>query len=379
MAENFTLNPVEGGLFVGRKEIMREMLAELTNPESHAGFCLLGRRRMGKTSIFRELESELSGRKGVVFAYLSLADLADVSVKTFAEQLSMAVLEASRKKGILPLEYSMDALMKSPREVIQSSLSKVKLTDQISDELSFFFESGKGKNEDDVEAVHRAFDLGDKLAKAHGSKFVLVLDEFPEILKLDDGEQMVKMFRTIHDKQRNTALIISGSEKKTLEQVALSPESPFYKQLIFVELQPFSFEETVQFLKKYGLVLSDADARKLYYVSGGMPYYLQYFGRSGKLTQDIDAAIANFIKEEGGVFFSEELGKLSKKEKVIVRAIAAGESSPTGIAEKSGEPVTSVSSYLVSLQRKEIVEKARKAEYVLSDRLFALWMQERYR
>ena len=378
MAQHFTLNPVYGESFIGRKEILGEMAKELSDPGSHIGFCLHGRRRVGKTSILQELECELSRKKGIVFAYLSLFDLADVSVKTFTEQLSITILEAFRKKGVLPLEYSVDALMNSPKEVIESALSKIKIGYQLSEELEFFFEFRNNKIENYTEVVHRAFNLGERLAEAGGNKFILVLDEFPEILKVENGEQIVKMFRTIHERQKNTAIILSGSEKRTLELVALSSASPFYKQLVSVKVPPFSFEETIDFLKRYGLRLSEESAKKLYDITGGVPFYLQYIGRSVKLSNDVDGAMAEFLAQEGGVFFREEFERLTEKEKAMVRAIAAGECTPTGIAKKSGEPVTSVSSYLVSLQEKEIVKKAEKANYVLADRLFSLWIRDRY-
>lgn len=378
MPRYFTLTPVSGEQFVGRRELLKEMVKELTNPKSNVGFCLHGRRRVGKTSILQELEYELSKKWGVVIAYLSLYDLADLSLKTFTEQLSITVLEAFRKRGVLPFEYSINVLVKSPKEVIESTLSKIKVGTALSDELKFFLEFRKEKTENYTEIVRRAFDLGEKLAEASGTKFILVLDEFPEMLRVENGEQIIKMFRTIHEKHRHTAVIISGSEKRTLEMVALGSASPFYKQLIPKKISPFSFDETLEFLKIYQLKLSDASAKKLYEVTGGVPFYLQYIGRSVKLTNNIDMATDEFLKEEGNVFFSEEFERLSEKERAVVRAIATSENTPSGIAEKSGEPVTSVSSYLVSLQDKGVVKKAEKANYVLSDHLFSLWVKKRY-
>lgn len=378
MDANFTLTPVCGKKFVGRRETLKEILGELTDRKSTVGFCLHGRRRVGKTSILRELECEISDKKGIVIAYLSLYDLGNLSLKTFTEQLSATVLEAFRKKGSLPLEYSISALMKSPREVVDSALSRIKLGAEISEELRFFLEFRGEKQADYTDAVRRAFSLGEKLAGASGSKFILILDEFPEILKVENGEQVVKMLRTIQERQKNTSLIISGSEKKTLETVALSSASPFYKQLVSKQVSPFSFEETLEFLKRYRMHVSKEGAEKLHQITGGVPFYLQYLGRSAGLSGSIDSAIDEFLREEGNIFFTEEFQKLTEKEKAVVRAIASGESSPTGIAEKSSEPVTSVSSYLVVLQEKEVVSKTDKATYALADQLFSKWLKRKY-
>jgi len=378
MTTRFTLVPVYGERFVGRKEILGEMIKEASDPRSNNGFCLHGRRRVGKTSILKELEYELSKKEEIVIAHMSLYELADLSLKTFTEQLSAAVLKSFREKNVLPLEYTIDILMKSPGEVVDSALSKIKLGVDISKELRYFLEFRKEKAENYTDAIKRAFDLGEKLAKASKIKFILILDEFPEILKVEDGKQIVKMLRTLHEEHQHTTMIIAGSEKRTLEAVALGSASPFYKQLIPRKVTPFSFDETCEFLKKYGVKLSEEETKRLYEVTGGVPFYLQFIGRSMKTPKKIEDAIEEFIGEEGSVFFSEELEKLSEKEKVITIAIAKGAKTPTEIAESSGEPVTSVSSFLVGLQEKDVVVKVEKARYELVDGLFLFWLKRQY-
>ena len=378
MDKYFTLIPVYGDGFVGRKDLVKELVDEISNPRSRIGFCLHGRRRVGKTSILKELEYEVSKNKKIIVAYISLYELADLTLKTFTEQLSAAVLEAFRVKDVLPFEYTIETLSKSPKEVISSALSKVRIGTGLSEELRFFLEFRKEKQDNYTEVIKRAFDLGEKLASHSKNKFVMILDEFPEILKIENGLQIVKMFRTLHEKQKNTAIIISGSEKRTLEAVALSEASPFYKQLIPKKIHPFSFEEMKEFLTKYGVKISEGDTKKLYRITEGVPFYLQYIGRSVTKLKDIGIAIDEFLREEGNVFFSEELEKLSDKEKIITIAIAKGATTPTEISKSCSELVTSVSRYLVTLQAKDVVKKTDKANYMMTDTLFALWMKKKY-
>lgn len=379
MKTSFTLTPVYGSKFVGRKELLKRLKTEVADPKTTLGFCLYGRRRVGKTSILKELEFELSKDKKVVVAYLSLYELSDLSLKTFTEQLSKTVLEAFRRQKALPLEYSIDVLMKSPGQVIDSALSKIQIGTALSDELKFFLEFKRERPENYTEIVKRAFDLGEKLAKSSKTSFILILDEFPEIIKLENGEQIVKIFRTLHENQEHTTLIISGSEKRTLELVALGSASPFYKQLVQMKVPPFSLEETREFLKKYGLKLPEKDVETLYTMTGGLPFYLQYIGRSANILKNVDKAITEFVDEEGNLFFKEEFEKLSEKEKGIVVAISKGSKSPTEISKNSNEQVTSVSRYLVLLQEKGVVAKLEKATYALVDNLFSFWIRQRYK
>lgn len=378
MKNGFTLTPAYGDNFVGRKGILSKIAKEIKNPGNNMGFCLHGRRRVGKTSILKELELELSGSRNIVVAYISLYELADLSLRTFTEQLSLAVLESFRRKKVLPLEYAIPVLLKSPKEVVESALSKIKVGAEISKEISFFLEFKRGEHSNYTEAAKRAFGLGEKLAQASGKAFVLILDEFPEILKVENGAQLVKVLRTVHEGHKKTTLIISGSERQTLEMVALGGASPFYKQLIPIQIPPFSFEETKEFIRKYGLRLSESGTRKLFEYTAGVPFYLQYIGRSAKIGMGIEQAIGEFVKEEGNLFFREEFGKLSPNERKIVLAAARGAISPTNISQSSGEAVTSVSSYLVSLQGKGVVKKTGKGEYALVDVLFEVWLRAKY-
>lgn len=51
----FTLRPAVGENFVDWEEVLGAMMETLTDPKLEMGFALVGQRRIGKTSILREL------------------------------------------------------------------------------------------------------------------------------------------------------------------------------------------------------------------------------------------------------------------------------------------------------------------------------------
>ena len=57
----FTLRPVKGEGFIDREELLDEMVSELRDTESTTGYALYGKRRIGKTSILKEVQRRLSG------------------------------------------------------------------------------------------------------------------------------------------------------------------------------------------------------------------------------------------------------------------------------------------------------------------------------
>ncbi|MGY4707019.1 hypothetical protein ACVNPS_04605 [Candidatus Bipolaricaulota sp. J31] len=59
----FTLRPVRGEAFLDREELVTEMVEALSSPTERTGFALMGKRRMGKTSVFLEVARRLRGSR----------------------------------------------------------------------------------------------------------------------------------------------------------------------------------------------------------------------------------------------------------------------------------------------------------------------------
>lgn len=375
--KEFLLTPATGASFVGRKELINELLEELAEQKSHIGFCLYGRRRIGKTSVLMKLKSLLNNRKDVVVAYLSLYDFADLSPKTVGEEMVNAVMSAYQEKDLLPLKIKVRKLLDAPLDIVMELLKNVKIEATVLEHIKILLEHGR-KKENYSEYIRHAFNIGETMAKATSTKCILILDEFPEIIKVENGIQLVKMLRTQYETQKNTALVISGSIKKTLEMVAVSESSPFYKQLVPKLLLPFSEEETGEFLKLYLGKVDKKEVKRLHELTGGLPFYLQFIGRSSQYTGNIDEAVSKFISQEGNLFFKEEFEKLGDKEKMIVISLSKGKKNLTDIAKELGEPTTTIGRYLPVLIEKELVIKESRGTYRLLDRLFEQWAREKF-
>ncbi len=78
----FLLEPATGDSFVGREKLLEEMLIDLRDTTSWMGYAIYGTRRIGKTSVFKELERELKGEEKIVVIYLSLWDFVEPSTLT---------------------------------------------------------------------------------------------------------------------------------------------------------------------------------------------------------------------------------------------------------------------------------------------------------
>ena len=374
----FVLTPAVGKYFVGRKDIIRDISKELKDKNSHVGFCLYGRRRVGKTSVLMELKYLLHEKKDIVVAYLSLYDIADLSMETFADEIINAVISAYQEKNLFPLQVKIRNLLNAPLDVVLDLLKNTKLEATVFEHIRILIGHAGTKKENYSEYIRHAINTAELLAKATSTKCVLILDEFPEILNIENGLQLVKMLRTQYEIQKRTALVISGSIKKTLEAVALADTAPFYKQLVPKHLLPFTEEETLEFLKLYLGKIDKMEAKKLHQLTSGLPFYLQFIGRSTKYSANMEDAIQKFIDQEGSLFFREEFEKISEKEKLIVVALSGGKMRQGDIAKKLDEQPTTIGRYLPMLMDKEIVAKESRGTYYLIDNLFSFWVKQKY-
>lgn len=59
---SFTLQPATKDNFIDREDILKEMLNTLTDRNIRMGFALVGPRRIGKTSILKEVAGRLKKR-----------------------------------------------------------------------------------------------------------------------------------------------------------------------------------------------------------------------------------------------------------------------------------------------------------------------------
>lgn len=375
----FTLQPVKGDEFVNRTEILSEILFELRNKQSTTGYALYGKRRVGKTSILKEVQRQLDETDDIVTVYYSVWNLVEFTLPEFCHRFSMAIIDAYRPH--IGLKHKAKDLLQTPISVLRKMLDKAEFK-IVYHEIEFLL-STNAKTDKDV-AVERVFDLSEKLAKSTGTKCVLLLDEFPSLIDLKSdnvkvGEAILKKIRTISEEWERTSLCISGSIRSTMELTVLSSTSPFYRQMIVKEVKPLKKEYVGEILRR-NIDIPDEGIDEIYNFSGGIPFYIQFIGkmieRAGETTLESIKGLENeFLMEEGDILFKGEFNALSSKERLIVMNIANGHHSPKELANVIGGRVSNISHFLMYLREMGYVSKEDRGYYVLEDPVFERWMQ----
>lgn len=387
---SFTIKAAQGPDFVNREKELGDILSTLSDPSSTMGFALYGRRRMGKTSLFKEVARRLCQSDGIVPVYFSLWDLNENSVLEFCKELSQTVIEAYRPH--LKLKYRAKEIAALPVAFIKKLLSELKVSVELEESLSLVLSAWDKKKKDSDSIVNDAFDLPEKLAGQMGKKTVLLIDEFPDIvdLKMDGkkiGEPFIKKIRTINEDYRRTSLNISGSIRKTMEAVAFSSASAFYRQFVAKEIGPLTKENARLLMERNleGKKMEEGALDSLCDFTGGVPFYVQFLGRlmlkianPAITTADVERTINEFLEEEGSLLFTEEWERLGDYEKQIISVMAESQvSSYADVSRQLKSDVANIGQYLLYLEEKGIIEKISKGQYCLSDKIFKQWLMNR--
>jgi len=130
--------------------------------------------------------------------------------------------------------------------------------------------------------IAEVFDKLNDWASDRGLRFVVVLDEAQELVKVR-GANLLPVLAYVYDNLRNITIVVSGSEVRVLSRFLRlnDPESPLFGRYVArLELLPFTREQAVGFLRRgfeeVGVSFSDYD--KVYDAIGGIPGWLTYFG-----------------------------------------------------------------------------------------------------
>jgi AAA+ ATPase superfamily predicted ATPase len=239
--------------------------------------------------------------------------------------------------------------------------------------------------------LEKVFSFGEEMAKENGVRLIIMIDEFPSMMDIKNktklGEGIIRKIRTIHEKLEYTILCITGSIRRTMEIAALSPSSAFYRQFIVKNIGPFNLASTKEVLEKnLGKKISKNALDKVYELTGGIPFYLQFLGRElGRQgSKAVNLATINeifeeFLSQEANLLFSEQIKSFSDKENIIISRMACHDfTTPAEVKKTIGESSNVICRYMDYFLLKGVLEKEKKGVYRFTDPVFKEWLKRRF-
>lgn len=219
--------------------------------------------------------------------------------------------------------------------------------------------------------------------QARTERRLAVIDELPELLRLGGVPDSV-LARTMEDEQPGSRLklVLCGSQVATMEQL-LAERQPLHGRGRRFPLAPLRFGQAQQFLG----VHPPADLLTRYAVAGGMPLYLRRLGRPGSLRtilcQDLLAPLGPFFNEPWDVLEMELTGTavhfslllaLSRHQDMTWQELVAESRVSEGNASRNVRVLQDL--HLVEAANPMFSEpSARQRRYRLRDHLMRFWFR----
>ena len=365
-----------GTVVVGEDFANREKeLAELTRKlKETVRIFLIAPRRYGKTSLIKNA-LEVLEKEGAVTAYLDLYWAN--SSREFLELWGSKVMRGSRSIARKAARFVKDFLPRLRPKLGFDPDGNPELSVDISGRLL-------------EQAVEELLDLPEKIARAEKRHFVVVLDEFQEILRLD-GETLERQLRATIQNHTNVSYLFAGSKTHMLIDMVSDQGRPFYQIGTLMTIDKIPEEEFGPFIRtkflKSGKEISPEALIYMLEVAENVPHYVQllsfnlwdhYQSVSHLGKKHVEEALMITLRSQEPAFLALWEGLTSHQRKTL-RAVSSLKGrllTAKGTILGFGlESASNVAKSLRGLCSKGILRKDSEG-YIFEDVLFGRWVEK---
>lgn len=362
---------VTGENFTDRANEIKRLKAELCG--GHNIF-LISPRRYGKTSLIIRVLEHLK-EEGIFTFYMDLYKVA--SLRELLEAYARGVARVFTTK----VEQFSDFI----KEIFPKLRPKIIIGGDGAPSIEIDLQL---KDRELLDSLEEVFDVPEKIAKKRKRHFVVVFDEFQEILNLD-GERIEKVMRACFQHHHNVSYLFAGSKRHLIYSMVSDPNRAFYKLGDIMNLQKIEPAEMKVFLKEqFSKGPIEVIGNVLDYileVSENIPYNVQYLchhlwnwcleaRRVEK--KDVMEVLDNIVAEQSVNYIALWDG-LSLHQRLFLKAVSKFQNtqmfSKDFITENDLSTPGSIQKSITLLKKKNIIDVDGK-EIRFNDVFFKEWM-----
>ena len=330
-----------------------------------------GERRMGKTSL------ALAASRGVKGCRVLHADL--LGIRTAGDFCKRVVAAASR----------LDAGDSFFRKTIKA-ISGLRPTFKIDAMTGEPVVSIDAKAADPATSIDAVFDMLDGYSRE--MKLCVVLDEFQDILDMEESESLVAQIRGRIQMMDKPCFLFLGSVRNRMYELFTSPGSPFFKSALLFEVGPMPDGEFTAFLRQKfeygGREITDDALDAVLSCAERTPGDVQQLchalwettDRGSRIGRDSISEALRFIFEQEGAFYVRQVKLLTAFQERVLAAVAeagiVGTLTSAFMEAVGSASRTSVKKALARLNQLEILF-LRDGEFHFVNPFFRRWMMAR--
>lgn len=359
--------PVLGKDLIGRNNELRLIKELLLAGQS---IVIIAPRRIGKTSLMIELIEQLKAEN---FFTINIDLFSTSNIPTLSKRIVESVF--SNKK--------LDKYFRQALVNIADVFKNLSFKSEIED-YSFILEFESKAKTAPLELLQDSLTMIDSYAIKHNRKMLAAFDEFGDIKKLD-GEEIVKLFRSVIQLQKNTVFMFTGSYESIMNELFVGKSSPFYRMARIIELGNISHLDFLPYIQKTlkdnAIEAGISYAEEILKFTDGHPYYTQLYLQqliiSYKLSPDHHIPSHSQMIEQLLVieksFLEKNWEDVSKKreDRIVLSHIANNVSNLYSVIDSKS---VNIARALTSLKNQGIVSTADSTHRLL-DPLFKEWIR----
>lgn len=361
---------VSGNDFADREKELKELAAKL---KETVRIFLLAPRRYGKTSLIKRVLNTLK-KKGFLIVYLDLYWAS--SPKEFFELYASNVMRGSNSIARRAVHFMKKFLPRlRPRLSIDAGGNP---------ELSLDLSA-----DDSAEAAAEVFDLPEKIARAVRKRYVVVFDEFQEIMQFG-GPVLERQIRAAIQHHSHVSYLFAGSKTHMLIDMIADETRPFYQMGTLMSLDKIPENEFGAFITakfgKSGKKISPEAVRRILEICENVPHYVQllcfnlwdHFQKAPRISEShIQQALTNTLRSQEPAYLMLWEG-LTLHQRKTVKAAAALKgrllTAKDSMRIYNLESASNVAKSVKALCKKGILRKEKEA-YVFEDVFFGRWAE----
>lgn len=359
---------VEGDFFCPRPALEQKLASYI---KSGQNVVIQGERRTGKTSLVLETIRNMKGIALFHADFLAVRDLADL-----CERIVSALAR---------LERTDTWLAKTLRTF--SHLRPVMSVDQNSGAPTISLDTRIANEPSSLNAVLDAI-----LGHTAKRKVCVVLDEFQDILDIEDGERILAVMRGRIQLDSNTSYIFLGSVRNRMTEMFWRPSSPFYHSAAAFPVGEIDEEEFFRFIRRRFAtekrILPQKTFDAIYAVSNRNPGYTQELcealwlitsPRTTLTPEDITRALGLIFdrEREHFAFFIKQLTPLQTRVLKTIAEIGGKEPYSSRFCETANVHNTTAIKKAIAKIEKEDLAYWFDGEYRFVNPFFREWIKQR--
>jgi uncharacterized protein len=361
-------------VFVDREDELRALADDMRSGQD---VVLLAPRRYGKSSlVFRAIQEATAA--GALVAYCDL--LRTPTKARFAAALAETVLD--------DLTSPLGGLVERAAGLVRSL--RVRPTIEVDPDdgrVRFVFEPTRNQRDID-EALERLLELPGRIAAERDRRTVLVLDEFQEVVRLD--ENLPNVMRSVFQTQPEVCHVYLGSKRHVLEGLFNDRNEPFWRSARHMGLGRIPRASFAPYLRarfESTERTADDDAVELLLdITDGHPYATQelaFFtwthvprGHAAHAA-DVRAGLADVLNAEHNSLARIWDGA-TQNERLVLLALSDGPQSiyAEQTRRTAGLPsATFVQRAIRGLLREDVIEKQPDGRYAICEPFLPQWLE----